>query len=285
MEIDAPSRALSPAVSGRPARVATGSVPRVEAPSAAHTAPALKATWARSGEDVRAAQRLRWRVFADELGARLQPPAGTPSGHDADLFDDHCEHLLVQTVATDESPSKVVGTYRVLTPDAARRTGGLYTDTEFDLQRLNALRPTMAELGRSCTDPAYRSGGVILMLWSSLAQFMQRNGLQVMVGCASVPMADGGHAAASLWQRLRETHLAPDAMRVTPRLPLPVDALDADVDAPTPPLIKGYLACGAQVLGAPAWDPDFGCADLPMMLRLDQIPAAYRRRFMASVPA
>jgi putative hemolysin len=249
-------------------------------PAARDAAPRLEATWARHASEVRDAQRLRYRVFADEMGARLTPPPGTEPGLDVDLFDAHCEHLVVRTVATAAVPAKVVGTYRVLTPDAARRVGGLYSDTEFDLSRLDRLRPRMAELGRSCTDPAWRSGAVILMLWSTLAEFMHRNGLDLMVGCASVPMADGGHAAASLWQTLSQTHLAPLEDQVLPRLPLPVRDLRSDLAVEPPPLIKGYLKCGAKVLGAPAWDPDFGCADLPMMLKLSSLPDSYRRRFL-----
>lgn len=247
------------------------------------SAPArLEVLWAREAEDVRAAQRLRWQVFADEMGARLRPPPGTPEGHDADMFDPFCEHLLVRSVATAHAPAQVVGTYRVLTPDAARLVGGLYSETEFDLTRLRPLRGQLAELGRSCVHPAWRSGAVILALWSSLAAFMHRNRLRVMIGCASVPIGDGGHAAASLWQRLQRAHLAPIEQRVHPRLPLPVDELRGDLDVEPPPLIKGYLACGAKVLGAPAWDPDFGTADLPMMLDLADLPAAYRRRFIGA---
>lgn len=243
----------------------------------------IEAVWARHEEDVRAAQALRHRVFAGEMGARLQPAPGTPPGHDADLFDPFCEHLLVRTIGTDRHPSEVVGTYRVLTPDAARRIGGLYTDAEFDLVRLARLRPRMAELGRSCTDPQWRTGGVILMLWASLAQFMKRNGLDIMIGCASVPMRDGGRSAAALWRRLSASHLAPIEHRVTPRLPLPLPGEweSNGEEAVIPPLIKGYLACGARVLGAPAWDPDFGCADLPLMLRFEDVPAAYQRRFLS----
>ncbi|MBL0087424.1 MAG: GNAT family N-acetyltransferase [Ideonella sp.] len=249
-------------------------------PRSAAELPRLEAVWARHADDVREAQRLRHRVFAGEMGARLSPPAGTEPGLDVDLYDRFCEHLLVRSVETDDAPAQVVGTYRVLTPDAARLVGGLYTDNEFDLVRLARLRPRMAELGRSCTDAEWRTGAVILLLWSSLAEFMHRNGLDLMIGCASVPMRDGGHAAASLWHTLQQTHLAPIEEQVTPRLALPVDELRCDLAVEPPPLIKGYLKCGAKVLGAPAWDPDFGTADLPMMLRLSELPASYRRRFL-----
>ncbi len=240
----------------------------------------LEACWARHTDEVRHAQRLRYRVFVDEMGARLSTPAGTPEGFDIDRFDDACEHLLVRTVETTDTASEVVGTYRVLTPAAARLTGGLYGESEFDLRRLDALRPRMIELGRSCIAPAWRQGGVILLLWSSLAEFTLRNGLDLVVGCASVPMRDGGHFAASLWNRLRQTHLAAAERCVLPRLPLPVDDLDSHLEVEAPPLIKGYLKCGGRVLGPPAWDPDFGVADLPMMLDLADLPTAYRKRFI-----
>lgn len=240
----------------------------------------LEAVWARHADQVKQAQRLRYRVFADEMGARLSPPPGTEPGLDADRFDAHCEHLLVQTAETADAPSRVVGTYRVLTPVAAGRAGGLYSDAEFDLSRLDALRPRIAELGRSCTDPDFRTGGVILMLWGALADFMLRNGLDVTVGCASIPMHDGGHTAASLWHQLQQTDAAPQALAARPRLPLPVDALRTDLEVSPPALIKGYLKCGGKVLGPPAWDPDFGTADLPMMMNLADLPAAYRRRFL-----
>jgi putative hemolysin len=214
------------------------------------------------------------------MGARPTPPRGTPAGHDADIYDPFCEHLLVRATGVDGETGPVVGTYRVLTPAAARRVGSLYSDHEFDLTRLRPLRPRMVELGRACVHPAWRAGGAILALWRALAEFMHRNELDTMVGCASIGMRDGGHTAASLWQQLRRTHIAPIEWQVRPRLPLPVDELQHDLAVEPPPLIKGYLRCGAKVLGAPAWDPDFNTADLPMLLRIADLPARYRRHFL-----
>ncbi len=261
-----------------------------EHPSSAHAKPLqgtpretparLDVSWARSEEDILEAQRLRYQVFALEMGARLAPPKGAPAGHDIDAFDPFCEHLLVRTVDAAGRPGQVIGTYRVLTPAAAQRAGGLYSETEFDLTRLRSLRDRMVELGRSCIHPDYRSGGAIMALWGALAEFMQRNELDTMIGCASISMCDGGHFAASLWKQLEQTHLASIEWHVRPRLPLPVEELRQDLQVEAPPLIKGYLRCGAKVLGAPAWDPDFNTADLPMMMRLADLPARYRRHFM-----
>ncbi|WP_295642177.1 GNAT family N-acyltransferase [uncultured Methylibium sp.] len=240
----------------------------------------LDVAWARDEGEVREAQRLRHLVFAEEMGARLSPPRGTPAGHDVDVFDAYCEHLLVRLLGADDEPGPVIGTYRVLTPAAAQRVGGLYSETEFDLTRLRPLRSKMVELGRSCVHPDHRSGGAILALWGALAEFMVRNELDTMVGCASISMRDGGHVAASLWEQLRHTHLAPIEWQVRPRLPLPVEELDRHLQVEPPPLIRGYLRCGARVLGAPAWDPDFNTADLPMLMRIDDLPAKYRRHFL-----
>ncbi len=242
----------------------------------------FEVVWARDEGDIRQAQRLRHLVFADEMGARLSVPHGAPAGHDIDMFDAFCEHLLVRAPGEAGEPGPVIGTYRVLTPESAKRVGGLYSETEFDLTRLRPLRSAMVELGRSCVHPAWRSGGAIMALWGALAEFMVRNRLDTMIGCASVSMRDGGHFAASLWEQLRRTHLAPIELQVTPRLPLPVEDLQHDLDVEAPALIKGYLRCGAKVLGPPAWDPDFNTADLPMLMRIDDLPARYRKHFLGA---
>ncbi len=238
--------------------------------------------WARDEKDVLEAQRLRYLVFAEEMGARLTVPVGSPPRHDIDIFDPYCEHLLVRAHGADGEPSPVVGTYRVVTAASARRVGSFYSDTEFDLTRLRPLRAKMVELGRSCVHPSWRSGGVIMAIWKALAEFMQRNQLDSMVGCASVGMRDGGHFAASLWHQLSKIHLAPIEWRVEARLPLPVADLQHDLDVHPPALIKGCLRCGAKLLGAPAWDPHSNTADLPMLLRIEDLPARYRRHFLGA---
>ena len=237
----------------------------------------LTVSWARHLDEVRAAQRLRFDVFAGEMGARLSTSVDK---HDIDLFDDFCEHLLVR----DDATQQVIGTYRVLTPAQARRIGSTYSDTEFDLTRLRDLRERMVELGRSCVHRDHRQGGVILALWGALAGFMHRNRLDTMIGCASIPMShngvNGGDAAASIWRQLSSTHMAPIQYQVQPRLPLPVERLDSQLDVEPPALIRGYLRLGAKVLGAPAWDPDFNTADLPMLMRIADLPPRYRKHFL-----
>jgi putative hemolysin len=181
----------------------------------------------------------------------------------------------------------VVGTYRVLRPAQARAAGGFYSDTEFDLAPLLPLRPRALELGRSCVHASWRLGGVVLAMWGALATYMLEHDLDTMIGCASMSVADGGASAALLWRRLRRSHLADPRWRVRPHagLPLPGDGPDDGADAgplQAPPLIKGYLRCGARLLGPPAFDPAFNTADLPLMLRLQDMAPRYRQHLLGA---
>jgi putative hemolysin len=227
---------------------------------------------ARSEDDILAAQRLRYRVFAEEMGARL--PCRVP-GVDRDLYDAYCEHL----VARDEDSGRVIGTYRILPPHAARQVGNYYSETEFDLTRLRLLRSGMVEVGRSCIDAEFRSGAVIALLWAGLAEYMQRHGYSYLIGCASIGMADGGHNAANVYRALRD-HMAPVEYHVFPRSRLPVEKLDDGRPGLIPPLIKGYLRAGSRVCSEPAWDPDFNTADLFLLLSMQQVDTRYARHFV-----
>jgi putative hemolysin len=228
---------------------------------------------ARRAEEVRAAQRLRYRVFAEEMGARL---SAREPGVDADLYDPRCEHLLVR----EKDTGRVVGTYRILPPSQAEYLGGYYSEQEFDLTRLLHLRPRMVEVGRSCVHPDYRTGGVITLLWSGLSRYMVSHGYEYLIGCASISMNDGGHAAASIARAAREKYLSPIEWRVSPRCPLPLEALDRHVEATMPPLLKGYFRVGAYVCGDPSWDPDFNTADLLLLLPMSRMNKAYARHFL-----
>lgn len=228
---------------------------------------------AHSVTEVTEAQRIRYKVFAEEMGAKL--PSAT-LGLDIDRFDEFCDHLLVRDHAND----KVVGTYRILPPEQALLAGGYYSETEFDLSRLMHLRDRMMEVGRSCVHPDYRDGATITQLWSGLADYIGKNGHEYMIGCASISMGDGGHYAASVYNKVHKLHAAPSEYRAFPHCRLPLESLNQNLDVIVPPLIKGYLRLGAYIAGEPAWDPDFNCADLFILLPVSRINARYAKHFM-----
>ncbi|SMQ20913.1 ornithine-acyl[acyl carrier protein] N-acyltransferase [Streptomyces sp. Ag82_O1-12] len=234
-------------------------------------------TLARDEEDVRAAQRLRHDVFAGEMGALL---AGPQPGLDVDSFDAYCDHLLVR----EETTGQVVGTYRLLPPERAAVAGRLYSEGEFDLTALDGIRPQLVEVGRSCVHPDHRDGAVISLIWAGIARYMVDRGHEWLAGCCSVPLADGGTLASATWDRVSDKHLAPQEFRVRPLLPwTPGPAPAARVELPA--LLRGYLRLGAWVCGAPAHDPDFGVADLYVLLPMSRVNARYLRHFLSLVPA
>ena len=120
------------------------------------------------------------------------------------------------------------------------------------------------------------------MLWGGLTRFSHRYGYEYVVGCASVSLRDGGHAAANLYASLKPEHFVTPEYRVFPRLPLPVEKLRTDDVAPIPPLIKGYLRIGAKIGGTPAWDPDFNSADLFTFMNMNQMNPRYVRHLLAA---
>lgn len=244
--------------------------PTTAEPASARRNPRLSVTIARDAATIEDAQRLRYKVFVEELGAELR----SCDGLDVDEFDRYCDHLVVR----DEDSLRVVGTYRVLAPHQARRIGRLYSEAEFDLRRLDHLRPTMVELGRSCVHRDYRSGSALMLLWAGLARFMKANGYTHAMGCASVTLADGGRLAAFV-RDLSEQRLAPPEYRAFPWLAFPHERIERPAQAELPPLIRGYFAAGARVCGEPAWDPEFGTADFLMLVALDQVSGRYARHF------
>lgn len=237
------------------------------------TLPRLTVRLAQSEGEVRQAQQLRWQVFAEEQGARL---ASSHPGYDIDEFDVHCEHLLVIEPAFQH----VVGTYRLLTSEGARRAGGYYSETEFDLSALKQTGLRLLEVGRACVLPQWRSGATISLLWSGLAEFLIESRHDALIGCASIPLTDR-HAGARLAHMLSRKHPAPAALIAEPHSALPgPEAYVFAEPAPVPPLIKGYLRSGAMICSAPCWDPDFNCADLLIYLPVDKLTARYARRFL-----
>lgn len=232
----------------------------------------LVVSLASCAEEVTEAQRLRYQVFAEEMGAQIKGHHGL----DVDGFDAYCDHLLVR----DEATQQVVGTYRILNPMQAMLAGGYYSAGEFDLSRLAALSDRTVEVGRACVHADYRTGGTITMLWAGLAKYMMARQYEYMIGCASVSMHDGGHFAASLFNNLRDDHLSPAEYRVFPHHALPIEALNQSLAVTCPPLIRGYLRLGAYICGEPAWDPAFNTADMLVLLPLSRINPRYAAHFL-----
>ena len=232
----------------------------------------LRVELARSRAEMEAAQRLRYAIFAGEMGATLH---NRIPGLDHDRFDAYCQHLLVR-----DGLGQVIGCTRLLTPEGARRAGGFYSQTEFDLAPVLALPGRFLEIGRTCVHPDYRNGATISTLWSGLAAFVAEQRADYLIGCASIPLGTDDGEARALYAELAQRHLVPEALRVKPHLPLPRRDGVARSEYSVPPLLKAYLRLGAQIGGEPCLDPDFHVADVFVLLASRRIERRYARHFL-----
>ncbi len=229
--------------------------------------------FARTSDELVETQRLRYRIFAGEMGAALHDGG---SGLDRDRYDPHCRHLYVRDKAT----GSIVACTRILTDDRAGFAGGFYSGSEFDLGLLEHLPGRAMEIGRTCVDPAYRGGAAIALLWSGLADMVAREGFDYLFGCASIGLEDGGANAHAIIDTLRAQYLSPPWHRVRPRNPLPPADVRKTQPSRMPPLLKAYVNLGARACGEPYFDPAFNCADVFMLLNVPDLSPRYARRFL-----
>lgn len=235
-------------------------------------APRFSVRFAETPAEVAATQRLRYRIFAGELGADID---GGHDGLDTDQYDAHCKHLMVLDAA-----GEVIACTRILTEEAAEATGGFYSASEFDLEMIEALPGRVMEIGRTCVAAEYRSGAVIALLWQGIAEFITTQGYDYLFGCASIGLEDGGAAAHAIIDTIRAKHMTPVSQRVKPYYGLPMADRKLDAMPKMPPLLKAYVSLGAKACGEAYWDRDFNCADVFMLLNVSDLNPRYARHFL-----
>ena len=172
----------------------------------------LELRLASDASEIHAAQRLRYNVFYEEMGA-IPNEATIESQIDRDRFDDIADHLIVVDIEqTETALPAVVGCYRLLRNTVAKAHGGLYTSGEFDLSVLDSRSDEVVELGRSCVHPDFRNGTVMQLLWRGVAHYIDQFQIGIMLGCASLPGTDLEHLAPAL-SYLKTNFLAPPEFR------------------------------------------------------------------------
>ncbi len=238
---------------------------------------------ARDARDLRAAQRLRYEVFVQELGGD-GPLVDHAQGLEADEFDPFFDHLLLIDNRRDAGTLQdVVGVYRLLPSDRLALSGRYYSESEFDLGPLKRSGRKLVELGRSCVHADYRGGTAMFHLWNGLAGYVLERGIEVMFGPASFHGTDV-EALAQPLSYLYHNHLAPEPLRVRA---LPEHRQEMALVAPeaidrraamagTPALIKAYLRLGGFV-GDGAWiDHAFNTTDVCLVMDTAQMSAKHR---------
>jgi putative hemolysin len=252
---------------------------------------ALEVRIAETEAEIEAAQRLRYRVFYEEMAAAPTPEMRTQR-RDFDKYDPVCDHLLVidRNMRDDEGRPVVVGTYRLLRGEVAALHGGFYTSSEFDLApmlKVAAPGTRFLELGRSCVLKSHRArASTMQLLWRGNHLYIERYGIEVMFGCASFPGIDPEAHALPL-SYLHHFHRAPEGFRIRARPELyvemnrmPKESIDIKAALRAlPTLIKGYVRIGAFIGDGAVIDRQFGTTDVLIYFPVSRIDQRWRSKF------
>lgn len=227
---------------------------------------------AENSQEIEQCLRLRYRIFAQEMGARL---SSNIEGIDKDRFDEFCKHLMV----FDHDTGKVIATTRLLVSEDAKKSGYFYSETEFDLELVLSQPGRFLEVGRTCIDSKRRKGAVLAILWQGIAEVVVKQNVDYLIGCASISLSHGDAYINSVMYVLRKKHFSPNDQRVSPLVALRMNKLLADEGVSIPTLLKGYLRQGAMICGEPHWDAEFNVADVFVLLPCAKMSHRYQRHF------
>ena len=248
----------------------------------------LTARIANDENDIDAAQKLRYRVFYEEMKA-VPSEENVARKRDFDVFDQICDHLLVINEDGKENISGVVGTYRLLRRSVADQHIGFYSAAEFDIAPLLCIDGEILELGRSCVDQDYRTRPTMQLLWHAIAAYVFQYDIKMMFGCASFPGPDPSKLILPL-SYLHHFHSAPTEFRpmaLGDRYVRMNYLKKEEIDIRKalmglPPLIKGYLRLGGFVGDGAVIDSHFNTTDVCVMVKTDLVTAKYFKHYERS---
>ncbi len=235
---------------------------------------------AQNADELRCAQRLRHRVFVEEMGCRLT--AAHEEGLDVDPFDALCDHIIV----VDQRTGETVGTYRLLRRSRLGPQDRFYAEGEFDIASIRALPGEILELGRSCVHRDYRRQAILSRLWAQIAAYIRQHRVTYLFGCSSVYTTDPKEVSR-FYDLFTRRYSASPATRVCPVPGREVPGLapgalkrgeEKSVLLKLPALIRSYLKLGARICGPPALDREFGTVDFFMLLSVAEMSRAYLQR-------
>lgn len=245
---------------------------------------------AETSAELRAAQRLRYRVFVTELGGRTDA-ASADLGVERDAYDTHFDHLILcdNDLPADDN---VIGVYRLLRSDMAANAAGFYSADEFCLDKIAGSGRKSLELGRSCVDARYRNGGAMHLLWQGLAEYVATHEIEILFGVASFHGTDP-RAISHALSFLHHTYLASDDLLVTAygANAVPMDILPSEKTdrrkalLQIPPLIKSYLRLGGMVGDGAYVDHAFNTIDVCLVMDTLRMSQKYKDFYTRSSAA
>ncbi|MDG2474384.1 MAG: GNAT family N-acyltransferase [Paracoccaceae bacterium] len=240
--------------------------------------------------EVLAAQKLRYKVFVKEFGAKVSKE------HEAQLverdkFDPYCDHLvLIDKRAKNRlSGSNIVGTMRLMESRVAHRALGFYSATEYDLDKLTTEHKKSLEIGRACVDIKYRGSLAIHFLWLGLAEYSIKREIVLLFGVASFHGTNASKFGSAL-TLLKQKFSAPERLKFRAKESgyidmniIPLDLLNHKIAMDQMPgLLKAYLRMGARVSDGAFVDNKFNTIDVGLMIKTNSMNSKYKELYSGS---
>ena len=247
------------------------------------TAGPIEVRLARTKEEIIAAQKLRYKVFYEEMEA-IPSKEMAEQKRDFDDFDLICDQLLAFDT-TKSGEDSVIATYRLLREEKIDSIHDFYSFQEFDLSNMdNAyFRDMMAgrqllELGRSCVREEYRSNNIIQLMWRAIVKYIVHHNVGCLFGCASLAGVIQGDLELPL-SYLHHKYKTPDAFNI-PALKERYQKMDYvswdDMDRSKAkrqlaPLVRGYARLGCYIGDGAVIDEQFNTTDVLILLLTDRL--------------
>ncbi|MCF8473803.1 MAG: GNAT family N-acetyltransferase [Emcibacter sp.] len=238
---------------------------------------------ATSEQEIIAAQKLRYRVFYEEMGAKPSLEMAKQR-RDFDDFDLICDQMIAFDT-TKSGDDAVVATYRLLLEEKISNLHGFYSFQEFDLRNFHndyfqglMKGRQLLELGRSCVREDYRSNNIIQLMWRAIVRYIVRHNVGCLFGCASLAGVIQGDLELPL-SYLYHKYKTPDAFNI-PALPNRYQKMNYfewdDIDRSKAkrqlaPLVRGYARLGCYIGDGAVIDEQFNTTDVLILLLVDRL--------------
>ncbi|MBX2847792.1 MAG: GNAT family N-acetyltransferase [Acidiferrobacterales bacterium] len=215
---------------------------------------------AHSVEQIEAAQNLRYRVLFKESGGQITREM-LNSEREEDEWDEVAYHVIV---LDRKNSDEVVGTLRLVSNQALAVDQPFYTEHAFALNGIRENYEKIIELSRACVSPEGRGGAILMLIWKFTMQFIEKNGYQLMFGCASFKGTDYLDHKQIL-SYLYHKHLADPNLMPKPKPQVNCVAIGEFSAKPekgkkrgaVPTMLRGYLKIGARISDYAIIDPIF----------------------------
>ena len=244
-----------------------------------------RARLAESDADIQACQRLRYLTFRAGRGLG----AGSGEGIDADEFDPHCHHMMVEETRT----GQLVCCYRLLVCENGREIGRSYSAKYYELSALSDYPDRMVEMGRFCIHPEYKDPSILRVAWAAMSNFVENERIELLFGCSSFHGVDE-EAYSDAFALLAEKHLAPK--RWLPRVKAPKVFRFANklrfrkpdlklAMRRMPPLLRTYLVMGGWVSDHAVIDNDLNTLHVFTGVEVNRVPKRRAKALRERGPA